>query len=564
MTSQSITNHVASESDIAAAMVNRPEMLNGCADVLAAELFAEPIHRHIASLFLLGVRSPEIEQRIRAHGDYADEQVTAELRELDDLSLTLRPEHIDKAVAALVNPRRIESSLSELPTTDYGNAQRLVVRHGHDLRFAKALGWLVWDGRRWKPNDIGEVERRAKHTVRKLYAEADRSEDKSKRKALAAWAAQCESAFRIRNMIELAWSEPGIAVTADQFDRHPYLLNVANGTIDLRTGELREHRRQDYLTKIIPHRYDAAATCDGWRKFLDRIFADNKRLISFVQRAGGYSLTGDCGERVLFLLHGTGANGKTVLVEVMRGVLGDYSMRTPAQTLMMKRGDSIPNDVARLRGARFVTASETDDNRRFAEALIKDLTGGDTIAARFMRREWFEFQPEFKLWLATNHKPIVRGTDDAVWDRIPLIPFTVSIPRAERDKDLKGKLLAEAEGILAWLVDGCLAGQGRGLDFPPEVIAATAEYRAEMDTLGTFIDERCIVAEQAICGAGELYEAFTKWSEQAGERAISQRAFGLRLRERDFDNDNRLPGTGRKAWRGIGLIEPETMLGCEP
>ena len=557
-------DHTVTDADLVAAMNCRPELLNGCGDVLAAELFAEPMHRDIASLFLLGLRSPQIEQRIRDNGAYSDEQVTAELRELDDLSLSLYPERIDKAVAAIVDPRHIESRLSELPTTDLGNAQRFVVRHGHNLRFTKVLGWLAWDGRRWRPNDTGEVERRAKHTVRRIYAEAGFAQDKAKRKALGEWAAKCESAFRIRNLIELAWSEPMIAVTADQFDRHPYLLNVANGTIDLRTGELREHRRQDFLTKFIPHRYDAQATCDGWLKFLGRIFAGNERLISFLQRAAGYSLTGDCGERVLFLMYGTGANGKTVFLEVMRAVLGDYAMRTPAQTLMMKRGDSIPNDVARLRGARFVTASETDDNRRFAEALIKDLTGDDTIPARFFRAEWFEFVPEFKLWLATNHKPVIRGTDDAIWDRIPLIPFTVTIPRDERDKDLKGKLRAEAEGILAWLVDGCQAWRKRGLDFPLEVTAATAEYRAEMDVVGTFIDEHCIVAEQAICGASQLYEAFTKWSEQAGEHPITQRAFGLALRERGFDKTKRLPGTGRKAWSGIALLETETLLRCDP
>lgn len=548
---QPVADRAVTEADAVAAMLHKPHLLNGCGDVIRAELFTEPMHRAIAGLFLLGVRSPEIEQRIAANGDYGAEQVTAELRELDDLSLTLRPEHIDKAVAALVDPRRIECRLSQLPTTDYGNAQRLVVRHGHDLRFTKALGWLVWDGRRWKPNDLGEVERRAKQTVRRLYAEAEVAEDKAQRKALAAWAAQCESAYRIRNVIELAWSEPGIAVTADQFDRHPYLLNVANGTVDLRIGELREHRRQDYLTKIIPHRYDAQATCDGWLKFLDRIFAGNERMISFVQRAAGYSLTGDCGERVLFLLYGIGANGKTVLVEVMRGVLGDYAMRTPAQTLMAKRGDTIPNDVARLRGARFVTASETDDNRRFAEALIKDLTGGDTIAARFMRREWFEFQPTFKLWLATNHKPIVRGTDDAIWDRIPLIPFTVTIPRDERDKDLKDKLLAQAEGILAWFVDGCLARQERGLDFPPEVIAATAEYRSEMDVLGAFIDECLHFAPGLWTASGRLTNTFNQWRDENGVEHSTVSDLYPRLRQAGCMQQK---FRGVRGWSGLSIV----------
>jgi putative DNA primase/helicase len=273
--------------------------------------------------------------------------------------------------------------------------------------------------------------------------------------------------------------------------------------------------------------------------------------MQFVQRAVGYSLTGNTREQVIFIAHGTGRNGKSTFTTTLLSLLGEYGQQTPTETLMVKRGDSIPNDLARLKGTRLVAAMESDEGRRLSEALIKQLSGGDRIPARFMRAEWFEFQPTFKIWLATNHKPVIRGTDLAIWRRIRLVPFTVTISEQEEDKQLGEKLQAEFPGILRWAVEGCLAWQQHGLGMPEAVKNATAGYREEMDVLGAWVAECCVIEPNAKAGAKELYASYTAWCEAGGERALSQRAFGLQLGERGFE---RYRGTGKKhMWRGIGL-----------
>ncbi|PYR33175.1 MAG: hypothetical protein DMF90_21760, partial [Acidobacteria bacterium] len=442
--------------------------------------------------------------------------------------------------------------------TDLGNARRLVKRHGRDLRYVRLWrAWLYWDGRRWVKDTTGEVERRAKETVASIYAEASASADEDLRKKLANHAMQSESAHRIEAMIRLAESEPEVVVTPEQLDADPWLLNVQNGTVDLRTGRLRPHQWEDLLTKLDPVDCQAGAACPTFEAFLDRIFAGDRDLIGFVQRAAGYSLTGDVSERVLFILHGIGANGKTTLQEVLRAACGDYAMRTPTETLLVKREGGIPNDVARLVGARFVTASEADDGKRMAEALVKDMTGGDTITARFMRAEFFEFRPQFKVWLATNHKPVIRGTDKGIWDRIRLVPFNVRIPDAEQDKQLLAKLRDELPGILRWAIEGCLAWQREGLGAPQAVKAATEDYRQEMDVLGRFIEESCLVDSSATVKSSALYEAYKKWCEANREFAVTQKAFSLRLVERGFTKTHHETGWW---WYGIGLLTGQANL----
>jgi len=243
-------------------------------------------------------------------------------------------------------------------------------------------------------------------------------------------------------------------------------------------------------------------------------------------------------EKALFVLYGAGNNGKTTFLETIRTVLGDFALRTPVETLMVRQRGAIPNDVARLRGARFVTANESDEGARLAEGMIKDLTGGqDMITARFMRKEWFEFKPECKIWLGTNHKPIIRGTDNAIWNRIRLIPFTVTSPKEEQDKSLPDKLKAESSGILAWGVRGLLLYRQEGLSMPEEVTKATAEYRQEMDDLQSFIDDRSVIDSGTSEKTGELYQAYLKWCDSTKEKPIGQKAFGMRLSERGFEPD---------------------------
>ena len=298
----------------------------------------------------------------------------------------------------------------------------------------------------------------------------------------------------------------------------------------------------------MPIDFDPDAECPIFLAFLERVMAGNCALIAFLQRAVGYSLTGLTGEQVLFLLYGLGANGKSTLLEILRALLGDYAQQTEFSTFLVRKQDGVRNDLARLRGARFVSAVEMEGERRLSEALVKQLTGGDTISARFLFSEFFEFLPAFKLWLAANHKPEIRGTDHAMWRRVRLIPFTVTIPDDAQDKSLPAKLRAELPGILAWAVRGCLQWQANGLDAPDEVTRATEDYRAEMDVLGDFLAERCIDESGTHVLAADLYGAYRLWSEQNGAEAISGVAFARRLTERGFTRVR----VGKKQARGYG------------
>jgi putative DNA primase/helicase len=389
----------------------------------------------------------------------------------------------------------------------------------------------------------------AKETVRSIYREASDEDDEDRRKALAKHARASESETRIRAMVELAKSE--IPVFPEELDADPWLLNTNNGTIDLRTGRLRDHRREDLITKVAPVEYDPNAAAPTWRAFLERVLP-GEALREFVQRAAGYSATGNTSEQCMFIHHGPGANGKSTFQETVSAALGDYAMRTPTETLLVKRSGGVPNDVARLKGARYVTASETEEGRRLAESLVKDLTGQDTISARFMWAEWFDFKPTHALHLSTNHKPEIRGTDAAIWRRIRLIPWAVTIPPAEQDRKLAEKLRDELPGVLAWIVRGCLEWQREGLHAPEEVRQATRAYRAEMDVLAAFLADCCLRSEDEEAFAGELWGAWKRWCEETGEQAGSQKRFGGRLAERGFLN-HRDSKTGRKVWSGLSL-----------
>ena len=436
--------------------------------------------------------------------------------------------------------------------TDLGNAERFVRDHGEDVRYCYPWRkWLVWTGTRWERDDTGKVHKLAKETVRAIYREASDAEDEDRRKALAKHATQSEAEPKIRAMLELAKSETPIS--PDTLDADPWLFNATNGTIDLRTGALREHRREDLITKLALVEYAPSATAPTWEAFLERVLP-GEDLRTFVQRAAGYSATGDISEQCMFINHGTGANGKSTFQETISAALGDYAMRTPTEMLLAKRSDGVPNDVARLKGSRFVSASETEEGRRLAESRIKDLTGQDTITARFMRAEWFDFEPVHKLWLSTNHKPEIRGTDAAIWRRIRLMPWTVSIPPAEQDKKLPKKLRAELPGVLAWIVRGCLEWRHKGLQAPEEVRRATVEYRAEMDVVGAFLAECCVLGSDQDVSAADLYKAYGEWCKDTGEAQVKQRRFGGQLTERGAFERYRGGKSGGHRWRGLDLL----------
>jgi len=432
--------------------------------------------------------------------------------------------------------------------TDLGNSERFVSDHGEDVRYCYPWAtWLVWTGARWEKDDAGRAHRLAKETVRGIYQEAAEAGDEDRRKALAKHAARSESADKIRAMLELARSE--IPVAPDELDADPMLLNTKNGTIDLRTGELCEHRREDLITKLAPAEYRPDAEAPAWGAFLERVLPDEE-LRGFVRRAAGYSASGDTSEQCLFINHGVGANGKSTFHEAAAAALGDYAMRAPTDMLLARRSGAVPNDVARLKGARFVTAAETEDGRRLAESLVKDLTGQDTITARFMRAEFFDFKPTHKLHLSTNHKPEIRGTDAAIWRRIRLVPWTVTIPPTEQDKKLSEKLRGELAGVLAWIVRGCVEWRHEGLKAPDAVRKATGAYRSEMDVIGAFMEDCCVLRPDASALATPLYVAYKEWCEESGEPIEKQRRFGMRLTERGLRREK---VGGVYKWYGIGL-----------
>ena len=394
-----------------------------------------------------------------------------------------------------------------------------------------------------------------------MKREASEITDKDDARKLWNHAQRTENNRKIQDMIERASKEPGVCILPDTLDADTWLFNVTNGTLDLRTCQLRPHRPEDFITKLCPVAYDPAATAPEWNRFLDRIFGGNGDLIRFIQRAVGYTLTGTTVERCLFLFHGVGANGKSTILSVLRALLGDYSSQTPAETLMVKRNGAIPNDIARLKGARFVCAVETEEGRQLAESLVKWLTGGeDLITARFMRGEWFDFRPTFKLYIASNHKPEIRGTDRAIWDRLRLVPFNVTIPPEERDPDLADKLRGELPGILAWAVKGCAEWRKDGLGPPAEVTEATEGYRNEMDRLGDFVVDCCVEGAACRAAATPLFERYKLWCQLNGEEAMSQTLFGRKLAERGFTSDRPTAGPekGRKVWQGIGIRASES------
>lgn len=428
-----------------------------------------------------------------------------------------------------------------------GNAGRFARSYRNKLLCA-GNRWFHWDGQRWAASESGrQVDRSAKAIARDMAKRALASGDKDEIR----WALRTQSRERIKAMIDLA--RPELSVPAAQLDGDPLLLNVLNGTLDLRTGILRKHDPADLITKLAAVTYDADAQCPNWLRFLDRVLATDAELIRGVQKMVGYSLTGDTREQVFFFLHGTGANGKTTFVEVLRALLGDYSTQAEFSTFLARRGDGPRNDIARLRGARFVAATEAQQDRNLDEAVVKSLTGGDTITARFLYGEFFEFQPAFKIWLTANHRPQVRGDDPAIWRRVRLVPFVVTIPDEERDPQLPATLAAELSGILTWAVEGCLAWQREGLGLPAAVRDATAGYRADMDRLAAFLYERCLIALEAQAGSTDLYSAYSAWCQARGEPADSQRVFSERLAAHDPGRIRKLKSNGLMVWRGIEL-----------
>jgi putative DNA primase/helicase len=437
--------------------------------------------------------------------------------------------------------------------SDLGNAERFVDMFGNTVRWCPARkSWMVYDDKRWAWDERGQIVKLAHQTARSIHNDAAAEPDPAKQREITKFAISSQNEGRISGMLSQA--KPYLAVGMDELDRDPWVLNCMNGTLDLRSGKLRPHDAADLITRLAPVEYDPAAQYPRFKRFLQETLID-PGVITFVKRYSGYTLTGITRERLLAILYGFGKNGKTTLVELLRDVMGDYATNTDTETLLMRKYQGVGNDVAALKGARFVSAAEVEKGRRLAESKVKQLTGRDTVTARFLFGEPFSFRPAFKLWLSTNNKPVIQGTDDAIWDRLRLIPFTRRFDGDRQDPKLPEKLRSELSGVLAWMVEGCLEWQEHGLGEPESVRKATDQYRAEMDTLAAFIEDRCVVREGIVAPATPLYKHYQMWCDDAGEKPETQKMFGMRLRERGFVSDKikRGPHKDRKGWFGIGL-----------
>lgn len=432
--------------------------------------------------------------------------------------------------------------------TDLGNAELFADLHRHRIRHVRERGtWLVCEHGRWRRDRTGEAERAAKDVARERLRRS-LNLDGDDREREAKWALASQSDSRLRGLLNVAGTEEGIVVAAEQLDADPMLLACANGTLDLRSGELRPHDPDDLLTLGNAIDYEPTAACPRWLRFLEEVFDSDTDLLAFVQRAIGYSLTGDTREHVLFVLHGAGCNGKTTFVETVKRLAGDLAVSASFDTFMRTRGDRGPrNDLARLHRARLVTASESGEGRRLDEATVKGLTGGDTVTARFLYGEHFEYRPEFKLWLVTNHRPRVDGDDDAIWRRLRLVPFEQNFEGRE-DRELDIKLAAELPGILTWAVEGCLAWQRDGLGTAGAVTRATREYRQDEDVLGAFLTDRCTL--NGATPVADLREAYEAYCRDLGEKPLSGSALGRRLGKRGIRS---AASNGSRAYQGVSL-----------
>jgi putative DNA primase/helicase len=438
---------------------------------------------------------------------------------------------IEEAVA---NRQRKSERLLDDPydinDTDIANAKRLVEKHGRDIRYTPERGWLVWDGKRWGIDEKSlQMIALAKTTAVEIFDELKEAPD---RDLLFKHAKRSQSKNAVQAMEWLARSAVPARIT--DFDADPWALNVSNGTLNLRTGELREHNRGDLTAKLAPVEYHSTAECPLWLATLERIFDRDREVIEYVRRLVGYALTGLSVEQVIHFLWGMGANGKSTVSDLLLEMLGDYAVVCSPDLIMTRRHGGIPNDVARLRGVRLAIMNETGQGGRFDEAKLKDLTGGDKLTARFLHAEFFDFRPTHKLLIRGNHKPAITGTDEGIWRRLRLIPFTVVIPPEERNPYLLDQLRAELPGVLRWAVEGCLAWQRDKLNPPAAVLTAVSTYRDEADTLGRFIEECCAVRNLAQVKASVFQKAYATFCREADERPIPSKDLPAELERRGY------------------------------
>lgn len=452
-----------------------------------------------------------------------------------------------------------------LACTDLGNAERIVAYHGNAIRWdVSRKCWRVWDGRRWVVDDLLKVYAMAADTARKIRQEAAAAPSNTGGRDLGrdlfAWAIKSESRDRLAAMLEVVKSQPGIAVSADMLDTDPMLLNALNGTIDLRTGTLRPHNRDDRMTKLAPVEYKPGHRDDRWEKFLETATRGDKELIAYLQKCAGYTLTGQNVEEILILIYGPENSGKTTFLESLRSCLGEYARTIQPDLLTRQResrgaGAASP-ELAALAGVRLAAGSEMEQGREMAEALAKNLTGGEQITARHLYAELFDYMPQFKIWLALNHCPKVSADDGAIWRRIRRVGFDHVVPPEIRDKTLKPYLRNPTGGgpaVLAWAVEGCLLWQKEGLEVPEAVLRSTDAYRTESDPLAAFFEDCLTFNPQAWVSWYSLWKAYNEHAAEMGvveKYRVAPKRLQARLRLRECVADRRFAGRG---WRGVEL-----------
>jgi putative DNA primase/helicase len=447
-------------------------------------------------------------------------------------------------------PRDNADPVPAEPWSELGYARRLISVYGDELRYVPQWRrWLVWDGKRWAHDTTGQSARWMKAIARRVTSHAMALPDERERKAAVSLARRGESAAGVAGALTLAGTEQEIVVGPDDLDADPFLLNCANGTLDLRTGELRGHDPADLLTKMTGAAFRPAAAGPEFAKFIERVQPD-PAMRDYLARLLGHGMEGRVVSHILPIFHGDGANGKGTLINyAVVPALGDYADAADPELLTARTFDAHPTGTADLFGLRLAVLHESDHGRRLAEGTVKRLTGGDRLKARRMREDFWSFSPSHTFVMLTNHKPIIGGTDEGIWRRIKLVPWDVVIPEHERDEELPDRLALELDAVLAWLVSGYREWRDRGLDDPDAVTLATDAYRAESDVLRRFLDQRCVPGHGTV-GSSELFAAWSAWCKAEGEEPGTMTAFAAAMQNKGFDNYTQ---NGRRRWRGLGL-----------
>lgn len=519
-----------------------------------------------------GVPVDEAELLLRAVLiDVGDHEVESRLRNLRD---TYRKYDNGEAVtgwttvAEYLDPKRmfrirndwLKTKSKDFSFTDEGNAQRLILRFGHRIRYVHAQkAWFVWDGSRWRQDDNETVLGFARETVVALAELADATDNRK----LKSWSMTSRNLSRIRAMVDLARTDDSVKFTPDVLDANPWLLNVANGTLNLRTGACQPHDRDDFITKKANVTWSRTAPCPLWLQTITAICSGDVERVAFLQRWLGYSLTGSTQEQVVLLMHGPGGNGKTTIIETMIAILGDYALKMASSTFMRRNDSTASYDMARMPGIRFVALNEIGDGGSWNEELIKDVSGSDTITARAPYGQFISYRPIAKVTSYGNSRPSISGTDDGIWRRIMVLllnaRFTGDDPTAPQIKDLQTVLRSEYPGILRWLVEGCLEWQRDGLNPPESVKEANRSYRSGMDTLGAWMDDRCVIEGRDVpkistVTTDDLHRDYVSWMAATGDQHLGSRKFGERLDALGFETSK---SHGRRIRPRIGLLEPE-------